>query len=82
MNTEQLQQLRTMVQDAGELPEAAREELLKRVATTQQEAAEEASEPEDYMGRLMHSVEELEASHPEATAFMNRVATTLGNMGI
>jgi len=71
-----------MVEGAGDLTEEARAELLKRLATTQEEAQMETSVPQDYMGRLMTSVEELEAAHPEATAFMNRVATALGNMGI
>lgn len=71
-----------MVEGAGDLPEEARAELLTLVANAQAEAAAEADEPTDYMGKMMSSVEELEASHPEATAFMNRVATALGNMGI
>ncbi|MEQ1750465.1 MAG: DUF4404 family protein [Prosthecobacter sp.] len=82
MSEEQLQQLRGMVEGADELSETARAELIKRVANAQEEAAVAESVPHDYMSRLMSSVEELEASHPDATAFMNRVAHALGNMGI
>ena len=82
MNAEKLQELKAMVEGAGELPEAARAELLALVAKAQEEAATESGEPTDYMGKLVSSVEEMEASHPDATAFMNQVATALGNMGI
>ncbi len=39
-------------------------------------------EPPQGLDKLMSSVEEPEASHPELTALVNRVAVALGNMGI
>ena len=82
MNAEKLQELKSMVEGAGNLPEEARAELLKLVAKAQEEAADESGEPTDYVSKLMSSVVEMEASHPDATAFINKVATALGNMGI
>ncbi len=82
MNAEKLQELKSMVEGAGNLPEEARAELLTLVAKAQEEAAAESGEPTDYMSKLMSSVVEMEASHPDATAFINKVATALGNMGI
>lgn len=80
MNTEQLQQLKTMVADAGDLPEAAKTKLLELLAQAQENAA--ATEPTASQGQWASAVQELEAAHPETTSFMNRVATTLANMGI
>lgn len=71
MTSEQLLELKKMVEDAGDLPETAKNRLLELLA--QQQAAQ---------GQWLSSVEELEAAHPEATGFMNRLATTLANMGI
>lgn len=80
MNTEQLQQLKTMVADAGDLPEAAKAKLLELLDQT--EATANSSEPISSEGQLLSSVQGFEAAHPEATGFMNRLATTLANMGI
>lgn len=80
MNNEQLQQLKTMVADAGDLPEAAKAKLLELLA--QAETTENSAEPVSSEGQLLSSVEEFEAAHPEATTFMGRLATTLANMGI
>lgn len=82
MNTQQLRQLKTMVEDAGDLPEAAKIKLLQLVTEAEQSAATETDGAKNTMNQWVSSVEELEAAHPEATAFMNRVATTLANMGI
>ena len=80
MNTEQLEQLKTLVADAGDLPEAAKTKLLELLAQTEAEAP--TAEPGQAQGQWLSSVAELEAAHPEATGFMNRLATTLANMGI
>ncbi|WP_395736523.1 DUF4404 family protein [Prosthecobacter sp.] len=83
MNNEQLKQLKAMVEEAGDLPEAAKVRLLEILG--QQEAEVESSQPEgasEVQGKLLSSVEEFEAAHPEATSFMGRLATTLANMGI
>jgi hypothetical protein len=83
MNTEQLQQLKAMVEEAGDLPEAAKSKLLELLA--QQEAEVETTPqqaPEEARGQWHSVVGELEAAHPEATGFMNRLATALANMGI
>lgn len=80
MNIEQLQQLKAMVEEAGDLPETAKARLLEILS--QQEAEVESSEAAESQGQLLSSVEEFEAAHPEATSFMGRLATTLANMGI
>lgn len=80
MNTEQLEQLKTLVADADDLPEAAKTKLLELLAQTEAEAP--TAEPGQAQGLWQSSVGELEAAHPEATVFMNRLATTLANMGI
>lgn len=82
MNKDQLQQLKTMVEDAGDLPAAAKAKLLQLVEQTEETAEAPTTAPEDAMNSWTSAVQEMEASHPEATAFMNRVATTLANMGI
>lgn len=80
MNTEQLQQLKTLVADADDLPETAKAKLLELLDQT--EATATSDEPVSNEGQLLSSVEEFEAAHPEATTFMGRLATTLANMGI
>jgi len=80
MNTEQLQQLKTLVVDAGDLPEAAKTKLLELLEQTEAEAS--TAEPGQAKGQWLSSVDELEAAHPEATGFLNKLATTLANMGI
>ncbi len=69
-----------MVADAGDLPEAAKAKLLELLDQT--EATANSSEPISSEGQLLSSVQGFEAAHPEATGFMNRLATTLANMGI
>jgi Domain of unknown function (DUF4404) len=80
MNTEQLQQLKTLVAGAGDLPEAAKIKLLELLEQTEAEAP--TAEPGQAKGQWLSSVDELEAAHPEATGFLNQLATTLANMGI
>lgn len=95
MIQEHLEQLRTRLEQADGLPEATRSELLNLVSTLRQEAlggsvAEETSgesstsesEGQTGIGKLLSSVDELEASHPELAASINQVANVLGRMGI
>lgn len=82
MDTEQLQQLRTLVENAGDLPEEAKGKLLQLMDQAGQSVSSEETTPADAAGSLLSSVQELEASHPEATSFLNRIATILANMGI
>lgn len=82
MNTEQLQQLKTMVENAGDLPEAAKTKLLELLAQTEADAESAPDQVAGASGQWLSTVEELEAAHPEATGFMNRLATALANMGI
>lgn len=85
-----LAQLRNQVENADNLPESTREELLQHLeamedshASVMEYPAEEAATTEPQgIDKLVSSVEELEASHPEITATVNRIATVLGNMGI
>ena len=50
-------------------------------ATRKRRATEGAGEPHG-LARLRASVEELEASHPDITALVSRLATQLSNLGI
>lgn len=84
-----LKQLQTKVETTGNLPEETRAELLKQAEALKEQAErdeeiteeEEAGEP-DAGERLLSSIEGLEATHPEITSLVNRIAMTLGNMGI
>ncbi len=78
----QLQQIRSLVEDADDLTPAAKARLLALVAQAEQEAATDASAPHSSLATIQSAVVELEAAHPETTAFMNRMAATLSNMGI
>lgn len=87
-----LAQLRNQVENAGNLPDATRADLLQHVEAMQSSHAASVMEEPDETGaeapepqgieRLVNSVEELEVSHPEITATVNRIATVLSNMGI
>jgi Domain of unknown function (DUF4404) len=81
MNDDQLQQLRTLVTDSSDLPESAKSRLLDLVTQAEQQNAD-ASTPNTAAAEFPSAITELEAAHPEATAFLNRIAVTLGNMGI
>lgn len=81
MNDDQFQQLRTLVAASSDLPESAKSRLLNLVNQAEQQSAD-ASTPNTAAAELPSALIELEAAHPEATAFFNRIAVTLGNMGI
>ncbi|HYF37369.1 MAG TPA: DUF4404 family protein [Prosthecobacter sp.] len=91
MIEDHIQQLRNKLADASGLPEGTRAELLGLVEALEREAVRgdagsqaadtEESEP-PALGKLVSSVEELEASHPELVASINQVASVLGKMGI
>jgi len=86
-----LAQLRTLVTDSDSLPAETRADLLVHLDAMEAELKEhpESGEPEAGTGvklhglaRLRASVEELEASHPDLTALVSRLATQLSNLGI
>ena len=93
-----LEQLRSKVEKASGLPDTTKTELLRLVAQLERQAARTGSpqdgnatagteasgstESHHDLTRLISSVEGLEASHPDITALVNRIATTLGNIGI
>lgn len=77
-----LQQLRSKVEQASGLPATTKSELLKLVADLEGQAAAGKVEHRDGLDRLIASVEGLEASHPDITALVNGIATTLSNLGI
>jgi hypothetical protein len=89
MIEDHIQQLRDKLAEASGLPEGTRAELLDLLRAVEREAAggevsvaeaEDADSPA--LGKLVNSVEELEASHPELVASINQVASVLGKMGI
>ncbi|TLD72785.1 DUF4404 family protein [Phragmitibacter flavus] len=90
-----LAQLRRVLDETDNLPESTKAELLRLVQAAEAETgaatnaeggvtnAEEGAEEEvSVLDQLKQSIEELEASHPDAAAAVNRVATVLANMGI
>lgn len=97
MITELLEELRTAVSGASGLSESAKAELLGHV-TAMESCADKAEAPatgdgappsdgEKHPGNhpidgLVNSVASFEASHPDITALVNRIAVALGNMGI
>ena len=91
-----LEQLRTQLENSDNLPDSAKQEILRHVEAIEHRTTtpgveagtlisatdETSSEEPQGLDKLVASVEELEASHPELTALVNRVAVALGNMGI
>ncbi len=95
MIEEHIEQLRSRLEQAVGLPESTKAELLALVAAVRYDAADltghESEVPASAtdetgeqrgIGKLMSSVDELEASHPELAASINKVADTLAKMGI
>lgn len=95
MIEEHIEQLRSKLEQAGGLGEKTKAELLDLVAAVRRDAAGLAKQEGDAaesgavenggqggIGKLMASVDELEASHPELAASINKVADTLAKMGI
>lgn len=91
MIEEHLQQLRTRLEQAAEMPEQARGELLQLVEAVRKDAglgdsgtAQETDSPNEETGlsKLVAAVDGLEAAHPEIAASINQVANTLARMGI
>lgn len=85
-----LEQLRASVTTSATLPEQTRADLLAHLQSMEEElrahpeAPAESGPPAESHGlaRLRASVEELEASHPEITSLVSRLATHLSNLGI
>ena len=85
-----LKQLRATVADDTTLPEATKADLIRHVEAMEARTSafsagsdsEEAESEKPVLEQLVTSVEGLEASHPEITTIVNRLANTLGNMGI
>ena len=89
MTEDTFQKLRDTIQQA-DVPEATRNELLNLIHAAQSESvsdsdqqepdAEETAPPQGIQ-RLIASLEGLEATHPEATDLVNRLALGLSKMG-
>lgn len=84
-----LEQLRTSVTTSATLPERTRADLLAHLQSMEEELRAHPETPAESppaeshgLSRLRESVEELEASHPEITSLVSRLATHLGNLGI
>lgn len=93
MIEEHLEQLKSRLELAAGLPDSTKAELLNLVERVRSEAGVSSAETEGAategedsseggLGKLMASVDELEASHPELAASINQVASTLARMGI
>ena len=94
MIEDHLKELRAMLEQAVNLPEETRAKLLGHVDAIESDAAKavvqdaetdsDAAPEESHhgIGRLVGAVEEIEASHPDITALINRIAGTLTNIGI
>lgn len=85
-----LKQLRATVAEDTTLPEATKADLIRHVeamevqtsAFSTDTSSSEVESEKPVLEQLVTSVEGLEASHPEITTIVNRLANTLGNMGI
>jgi len=84
-----LEQLRTSVSTSATLPEKTRDDLLAHLEAMEEElkahpegSTEVAPAKFHGLARLRASAEELEASHPDITSLVSRLATHLSNLGI
>lgn len=83
-----LNQLRTTVTEDATLPAATKADLLQHLDAMESQTAAvaghaaEVESEKPVLDQLVSSVEGLEASHPEITGIVNRLANMLGNMGI
>ena len=91
-----LNELRSVVEQATDLPEETRAKLLELTtelerdvqegtvtptATSSSDTADSSDTSSGSSGRLVSAIEGLEASHPEVTATVNNVATLLSKLG-
>ncbi len=78
-----LEKLRASVNDAQGLTEADRATLLGHINAMEPAAASELPTPEpSALDELRSSLQSFEASHPDLTAQLNTLATTLANIGL
>lgn len=84
-----LEQLRASVLASATLPEETKADLLAHVQAMEADlksapaSVDDGSRGEPHgLARLRTAVEDLEASHPELTSLVSRVATHLSNLGI
>ncbi|RFC48339.1 MAG: protein of unknown function (DUF4404) [Verrucomicrobia bacterium] len=78
-----LEKLRASVNDAEGLSDADRATLLGHINAMEPAAASELPSPEpSALDDLRSSLQSFEASHPDLTAQLNTLATTLANIGL
>ena len=78
-----LEKLRASVNDAEGLSNADRATLLGHINAMEPAAASELPTPEpSALDELRSSLQSFEASHPDLTAQLNTLATTLANIGL
>jgi hypothetical protein len=78
-----LEKLRASVNDAQGLSDADRATLLGHINAMEPAAASELPSPEpSALDDLRSSLQSFEASHPDLTAQLNTLATTLANIGL
>jgi outer membrane protein TolC len=78
-----LEKLRASVNDAQGLSDADRATLLGHINAMEPAAASELPTPEpSALDDLRSSLQSFEASHPDLTAQLNTLATTLANIGL
>jgi outer membrane protein TolC len=78
-----LEKLRASVNDAEGLSDADRATLLGHINAMEPAAASELPSPEpSALDELRSSLQSFEASHPDLTAQLNTLATTLANIGL
>jgi len=78
-----LEKLRASVNDAQGLSDADRATLLGHINAMEPAAASELPSPEpSALDDLRSSLQSIEASHPDLTAQLNTLATTLANIGL
>ena len=87
MSDDPLERLHEVVGQATGLPEETKAEILRQAAALRDEVeTDDEVNPTNTqhkgLDRLLAAVEGLEASHPQITSLINRIAMTLGNTGI
>jgi len=90
MKDQLLEELRTSIEGAQALTDESKAELLGHLAAIQEQLQATPENPDEApatgelhgLAKLRASVVELEASHPDLTSLVSRLATHLSNLGI
>ncbi|WP_411847497.1 DUF4404 family protein [Roseibacillus persicicus] len=82
---QEITQLRTDLQNLGEIDDATREELSlleKRIEDLLDDGNEEETVPEKVISQIEETATNFAVQHPKAEGLLRRIAYALGRMGI